>query len=150
MDHYNEDKANRGPLAVKLGTITPNGKGDVFSYAEDNMVLDPHLVKHMAHFGINTFALEKTDKYIVEIEIDMNQRIGEWAVLTESGAKLEPVWGPGHTGLHNLGNTCYINSVMQLLFSIPDFTDLYHGQADMFFDAADLANPDSDLKLQKF
>ena len=35
---------------------------------------------------------------MVEIEIDMNQRIGEWAILTEAGSKLEPVWGPGHTG----------------------------------------------------
>lgn len=39
---------------VKLGTITPHG-ADVFSYADDenDMVLDPHLGKHLAHWGIN-------------------------------------------------------------------------------------------------
>ena len=39
--------------AVKLGTITSDGKADVFSYAmeEDNMVIDPHLKAHLAHFG---------------------------------------------------------------------------------------------------
>ena len=36
------------PLAVKLGTITPDGKADVYSYDEDDMVLDPHLDKHLA------------------------------------------------------------------------------------------------------
>lgn len=32
---------------------------DVYSYDEDDMVLDPHLDKHLAHFGINIRALEK-------------------------------------------------------------------------------------------
>ena len=35
------------PLAVKLGTITSDGKADVFSYAEDDMVVDPYLQKHL-------------------------------------------------------------------------------------------------------
>lgn len=47
------------PLAVKLGTITKDGKGDVWSYVEDDMVEDPHLVKHLAHWGINVAVLEK-------------------------------------------------------------------------------------------
>ena len=42
--HYDEHKY---PLAVKLGTITADGKADVYSYEEDNMVKDPHLVKHL-------------------------------------------------------------------------------------------------------
>lgn len=44
---------------MKLGTITKDGKGDVFSYDENDMVEDPNLVKHLAHFGINTAVLEK-------------------------------------------------------------------------------------------
>lgn len=47
------------PLAVKLGTITQDGKGDVYSYDEDDLVLDPYLTKHLAHFGINIGQLEK-------------------------------------------------------------------------------------------
>ena len=108
---------------MKLGTITANGKADVFSYAEDAMVEDPKLKEHLAHFGINIETLEKTDKSMAEIEIDMNQRIGEWATLTEAGSKLVPVHGPGYTGMDNLGNTCYLASVMQVLFTLPSFQE---------------------------
>ncbi len=44
VDYYGEKGF---PLAVKLGTITPDGQADVYSYPEDNMVKDPHLVKHL-------------------------------------------------------------------------------------------------------
>jgi len=145
VEHFQSGKGG-GPLAVKLGTITKDGKADVFSYDEDDMVLDPHLEKHLAHFGIKTGSLEKTDKSMVELQIEMNERIGEWAVLTESGSKLQPVWGPGKTGLHNLGNTCYMNSVLQVILSLPEFQAAY--SKPVFFDRCDLMEPDADLKLQ--
>lgn len=40
------------PLAVKLGTITKEGKADIFSYTEDDLVEDPKLVEHLAHWGM--------------------------------------------------------------------------------------------------
>lgn len=41
-------------VQVKLGTIT-KGTADVFSYEkdEDDVVVDPNIEKHLAHFGIN-------------------------------------------------------------------------------------------------
>lgn len=53
MKHY-EATGRKYPLVVKLGTITPHG-ADVYSYApeEDDMVLDPHLARHLAHWGID-------------------------------------------------------------------------------------------------
>lgn len=65
--------------------------------------------------------LTQTDKTMTELEIDMNQRIGEWELIQESGVPLKPLFGPGYTGIQNLGNSCYLNSVVQVLFSIPDF-----------------------------
>lgn len=41
---------------------------------------------------------------MTELEIDMNMRIGEWSILQESGRQLTPCYGPGYTGLSNLGN----------------------------------------------
>uniref|UniRef100_A0A3P9P9X9 Ubiquitin carboxyl-terminal hydrolase n=1 Tax=Poecilia reticulata TaxID=8081 RepID=A0A3P9P9X9_POERE len=108
------------PLAVKLGTITPDG-ADVYSYDEDDMVLDSKLPEHLAHFGINMMTMEKTERTMTELEIAVNQRVGEWEVIQESGTTLKPLFGPGLTGMKNLGNSCYLNSVMQVLFTVPDF-----------------------------
>uniref|UniRef100_A0A665VJY3 Ubiquitin carboxyl-terminal hydrolase n=1 Tax=Echeneis naucrates TaxID=173247 RepID=A0A665VJY3_ECHNA len=108
------------PLAVKLGTITPDG-ADVYSYDEDDMVLDSKLPEHLAHFGINMMTMEKTERTMTELEIAVNQRVGEWEVIQESGTTLRPLFGPGLTGMKNLGNSCYLNSVMQVLFTVPDF-----------------------------
>lgn len=60
---------------------------------------------------------------MVELEMDLNQRVGEWATMQESGSELKPIFGPGYTGIHNLGSSCYMNSILQVLFSIPDFTN---------------------------
>ena len=34
----------------------------------------------------------------------MNMRIGEWTIIQEAGKELVPLYGPGYTGLRNLGN----------------------------------------------
>jgi len=57
LNHYRETQF---PLAVKLGTITGEG-ADVYSYAmeESDMVIDPLLETHLAHFGINMREMKK-------------------------------------------------------------------------------------------
>lgn len=52
-----------------------DGTGDVYSYDEDDAVIDPHLVKHLAHFGLDPAKLEKTEKSTLEMELDMNQAL---------------------------------------------------------------------------
>ncbi|XP_075699067.1 ubiquitin carboxyl-terminal hydrolase 5 isoform X2 [Rhinoderma darwinii] len=143
VQHYRETGY---PLAVKLGTITPDG-GDVYSYDEDDMVLDPNLAEHLGHFGIDMMKMQKTDKTMTELEIDMNQRIGEWELIQESGVQLQPLYGPGYTGICNLGNSCYLNSTMQVLFSIPAFQRKYVERMEQIFHKAP-ADPTQDFNTQ--
>uniref|UniRef100_A0A3P9HNB9 Ubiquitin carboxyl-terminal hydrolase n=1 Tax=Oryzias latipes TaxID=8090 RepID=A0A3P9HNB9_ORYLA len=134
------------PLAVKLGTITPDG-ADVYSYDEDDMVLDSKLAEHLSHFGIDMMTMEKTERTMTELEIAVNQRVGEWEVIQESGTTLRPLFGSGLTGMKNLGNSCYLNSVMQVLFTIPDFQNKYVANIDKIIDEAP-SDPTQDFKTQ--
>lgn len=57
---------------------------DVYSYDEDDMVLDPYLAEHLAHFGIDIMSMKKTEKTMVELEIDANNKVSSftfWLVL---------------------------------------------------------------------
>ena len=69
MKHFHET-GSKYPLVVKLGTITPQG-ADVYSYApdEDDLVLDPLLKEHLAHWGINMASMEKTAKTMSELQV---------------------------------------------------------------------------------
>ena len=49
--------------------------------------------------------------------------------ITESGSKLIPMSGAGLQGLQNLGNSCYMNSVVQLLCALPEFAHRYGTKA---------------------
>lgn len=40
------------------------GSSDVFSYPEDESVLDPHLAEHLAFFGIDFSSLQKVSKKV--------------------------------------------------------------------------------------
>lgn len=46
-------------------------------------------------------------------------------MVSDDGTSFTPLFGPGLTGLKNLGNTCYMASVVQILNSIPAFKQKY-------------------------
>jgi len=144
VEYYEQTKY---PLAVKLGTITAEG-GDVYSYDEDDMVEDPKLKEHLLHFGINIALLEKTDKTMTELEVEANLSLkAEWDTIQEAGKKLKPLNGPGYTGMINLGNSCYMNSIMQILFSMTEFQHKYANCSDQIFQN-EKGDPTSSFNVQ--
>jgi uncharacterized UBP type Zn finger protein len=78
----------------------------------------------------------KTEKTTLELELDANIKYTlfkvwifwliklfhfryEYSSIQEDGSKLQNVYGPGFTGLINLGSSCYINSVCTTFFIFP-------------------------------
>ncbi|KAI9762571.1 MAG: hypothetical protein M4579_000374 [Chaenotheca gracillima] len=121
--------ATSHPVAVKLGSITPEGTADVYCYACNEERADPELNAHLAHWGINIAEREKTEKSLTEMQIEQNLR-WEFSMETEDGKKLEPLFGKGLTGLKNLGNSCYLSSILQCLFDMPVFQNRYYHPKD--------------------
>ncbi|GAA5941060.1 ubiquitin-specific protease UBP14 [Sporobolomyces koalae] len=111
-------------VAVKLGTIEPDGSADVYCYACDDARIDPHLAQHLSTFGIEVAGQKKTEKSMTELQVEQNMNF-DFAMTGADGKELEPVFGPGLTGLKNLGNSCYMASSLQSLFSLPVFQDRY-------------------------
>ncbi|KAK1832068.1 putative ubiquitin carboxyl-terminal hydrolase [Podospora conica] len=113
-------------VAVKLGSITPEGTADVYCYTCDEERVDENLGSHLANWGINLAERQKTEKSLTEMQIDQNLR-WEFSMTTEDGKELKPVFGPELTGFKNLGNSCYLNSILQCLFDLPSFRERYGG-----------------------
>ena len=111
-------------IAVKLGSITPEGTADVYCYQCNDERVDTELAAHLAHWGINIAEREKTEKSLTELQIEQNLR-WDFSMTTEDGKELVPLFGKGFTGLKNLGNSCYLASTFQCLFSLPAFQQRY-------------------------
>eukprot|EP00962_Isochrysis_galbana_P060469 scaffold34947_cov101-Isochrysis_galbana.AAC.2 len=57
--------------------------------------------------------MEKTVESVSEMNVKANEKL-ELDKITEAGKNLTPILAQGYLGLNNLGNSCYINSVLQV------------------------------------
>jgi ubiquitin carboxyl-terminal hydrolase 5/13 len=117
--------ASQHTVAVKLGSLTADGTADIYCYACNEERVDPELATHLAHWGINIADRQKTEKSLTELQIEQNLK-WEFSMATADGKELKPLFGAGFTGLKNLGNSCYLASILQCLFSFPEFQQRYY------------------------
>lgn len=122
LQHY---EATGHCVNVKLGTITAEGSADIYCYSCDDARTDERLQEHLAHFSIEIAKQEKTEKSMTELQVEHNMKF-DFSMSGEEGRDLLPLQGPGFTGLKNLGNSCYIASVLQVLFALPPFRKRFY------------------------
>lgn len=133
LEHYKATGC-RYPLVVKLGTIN-EFSAEVWSYAsdEDCLVEVPNLDKYLSYWGIDRKKLVKTSRNLVEMEVEKNMKY-DWSRICGEIPSLNNETAPpqyihdkkGYRGLKNMGATCYMNAILQFLFSIKSFQERYN------------------------
>ena len=125
IEHY---KNTNHPLVVKIGTISPDSQASLFCYSCNNDVKDENLSTHLQVLGIDIKEQKKTGKTITEMNLSINLNL-TLSKTIEEGKVLTPLYGPGFTGLENIGNSCYMNSIIQILFNLEPFKKRYFENA---------------------
>ncbi|ODQ78695.1 hypothetical protein BABINDRAFT_162396 [Babjeviella inositovora NRRL Y-12698] len=123
LSHF---EATGHPVAVKLGSLSLDS-ADCFCYQCSDEVQVPELTKFLGNYGIDVSSHTKTEKNLIELQLDQNMQ-WEFSLETANG-KLEPVFGPHLTGVKNLGNSCYLNSVMQILMQLETYKRFFEAQS---------------------
>ncbi|KAK8866422.1 Ubiquitin carboxyl-terminal hydrolase 5 [Tritrichomonas musculus] len=119
VDHWEQ---THHPVVVKLGTISPDGRADLYCYQCDETVTDSKIHDHLAKFSIDVAKSVKTESTTTELNVQINKN-WDFDTVTADGKEYETMTGPFSVGLKNLGNTCYMNSILQTLANIQPFVE---------------------------
>lgn len=118
-------KSSGHSVVVKMGTITAEGKGDVYCYGCDDERIDPELPAHLRHFSIRIDEQVATEKSLAELNHEINVKF-DFSMTSDQGVPLQPLCGPGLVGLENIGNSCYIASAVQAsLVAFPQLAEIF-------------------------
>lgn len=147
LSHYQNNHTH--PLAVKLGSLSQSSI-DLYCYSCDDEVKfeDPNLLAQaLLHYGIDLNSKLASEKSLVELQVEQNMN-WDFQMTDSQGKELKrlPTNKDYGCGLINLGNSCYINSVLQCLlnggvrgFSLSDLGDAF---------PLDVLYPNTNLKCQ--
>lgn len=69
---------------------------------------------------------KKTEKTMAELNVQMNLNLSLSRLIDGGKQESIPMYGKGYTGMNNIGNSCYLNSVVQALNSLDEFREQYY------------------------
>ena len=98
----------------------------MYCYTCNNDVKDELLADHLSVLGIGIASQKKTEKTMVEMSLDYNLKYSLNRLVEGDSDKTKVMYGPDYTGMINIGNSCYLNSVVQTLNSLPEFKEQYY------------------------
>lgn len=115
IDHFEKTGHQ---VSVKIGTLSQENNPSAYCYLCNDDVKVYQLERVLMGFGIDLSKMQKTEKTINEMSLDLNLNF-KLSNKFEKDEKLEHF--PEEIspyGIVNIGNSCYINSVIQLLASL--------------------------------
>lgn len=85
--------------------------------------------KRLKRALLNWFTFFPSLPHFIYIQqIEQNQKF-DFSMTTADGIEFAPVSGAGLVGMKNLGNTCYMASLMQVFCKIPEFVAAFNSDA---------------------
>ena len=122
IDHY---KSTTHCVNIKLGTLNAEGNPSTYCYACDDDVKVNDLKKILLSHGIDMNSMTKTEKTINEMSLEYNLNFELSKNFEKDGKldKIDPLYKPN--GLVNIGNSCYINALIQCLFSFDEIRNAF-------------------------
>lgn len=151
LAHYDSHKTHS--LAVKLGSLSPT-TNDVYCYSCDDEVrfTDNNKLSQLllTLFDINLAQIGTAqEKTLTELQVEQNM---QWDFrMTDSQGKefvLLPNGEKYGLGLQNLGNSCYMNSILQVLFHDSQWVDTMVDSCGGFEFPRDVMFPATNLRCQ--
>jgi ubiquitin carboxyl-terminal hydrolase 5/13 len=80
----------------------------------------------------------------MNLEFNLNLTLSK---TIEDGKILVPIYGEGNTGMENIGNSCYMNSIVQVLFSLENFKEKFLDDSFLHLTTC-LTNPEECFNCQ--
>lgn len=128
IDHFN---ATNHSIAVKSGTISSSEEPSAYCYTCNDDISVPLIGTVLKKFGIDRSKMAKTEKTINEMSLEYNLNLKLSKTFEQNQHLIEIQPGSRSNGLINIGNSCYINVILQCLSATNIFSNIFGFQNDV-------------------
>lgn len=138
LEHFESSSHN---ICVKLGSLSSEAAPDLYCYQCDEMRKDSMVEGRLNVLGVDLRKIKKTEKTMNELQIEYNESY-EFSTVDGNGEEMRQVSGSFLKGLKNLGNSCYLASVLQGIIHMKQFQEAVSLLANSHFIQCTLKGPE--------